>query len=825
MKTAVFTIASNNYSAYVRTLCQSLREHEPEWDRYVLLVDRPLPQPLIPSGEARALYPEELPLPLKNWFFFQYTLLEANTAVKPWVFSWLFDQGYDAVIYLDPDIKVYSPLTQVLPKLQEHPILLTPHITRPYADTYYPDETHIRRSGIYNLGFAAMRNSSVAREALAWWQKKLTRLCLVALNDGIFVDQSWMDFAPSFYHAGLLRDPGYNIAYWNLHERHLDIGDFPQSAPICEGRPVSFFHFSGFDYRNPLVLSKHQNRFNGGNMPAALIPLLHDYVQSLQENKVGETEKIPYDLGSLDGLRLPEFIRMELRQLPWIKTMIENNVPIKDMSKQLLDYLCSPDPRAQTLPIFLARYYMSHPDVQQAFVGCEYGLSIPEFVRWFEEDGRHQAKFDPVFPSSGWWNHETFFQKLVRLAAGAFVQIIWSTGWKLAEPLLLALNPLYQRLHAPRPLRLKAKSSENEGKLRINLYGYFLASSGMGEVARSLHRAFNRFGVEHRVINLDHGGKPARFDLPFSLPDSQSDVDIIVANVDSFEDILNQFPKPPGSRKYRVGFWLWEMETPPPGFSRVERMVDEIWCASEANAATFRNHTHRPVRVTGLTLSDDWKQSHPFPFPEIPVAGKCVFVTMCDCLSYPERKNPVLALQAYLQAFPTATQKSVMVVKLSNGHYRPDTIKELMKLAGDREDVFIRNVSLTANEVMGFIQNCNVLLSLHAQEGFGLPIAEAISLGKEVVVTGYGGNMDFCNPSNSHLVPFQLNKLEKDLGPYLKGNVWAKPDVFIATNLLRDTYARWKQGELGRQPTTEISESCYRKVAGNIETLKQILHK
>jgi glycosyltransferase involved in cell wall biosynthesis len=825
MKTGVFTIASNNYAAYVRTLCQSLREHEPEWDRYALIVDRPLAQPVIPADEARVLHAADLPLPLKNWFFFQYNIMEGNTAVKPWMFDWLFDRGYDAVVYLDPDIKVYSPLKQVHSKLQEHDILLTPHLTQPYADVYYPGETHIRRAGIHNLGFAAMREAPVTRQALTWWQKKLTHKCVVALDDGIFVDQSWMDFAPSFYGAGLLNDPGYNIAYWNLHERPLKIGNFPKSAPTCKGRPVSFLHFSGFTYRNPLALSIHQNRFNADNVPADLIPLLHDYAHSLRENGIEDTEKIPYGLDSLDGLRLPDILRMELRKLAWVKAMIGNNVPTRDMSKQLLDYLCSPDPRVPCLPIFLARFYAARPDVQKVFVGCDHGLSIPWFVRWFEEDGRQQANFDPAFPSSGWWNRENLWQEWVRLAAEKFVQLIWSSGWSQAQAFLRTLSPLYQSLHAPRLSKFKARRLDGREKLRINLYGYFLASSGMGEVARSLHRAFEHFGIEHRLINLDHGGNPAKIDLPFSFPNFQADVDLMVANVDSFEGILDQFPEPPGPRKYRVGYWLWEMETPPQGFSRVNRMVDEIWCASEQNAATFRRHTRRPVRVTGLNLSNDWKLPRPFPFPDISATEKCVFVTMCDCLSYPERKNPILALQAYLQAFPRATQDSVMVVKLSNGHCRPDTIKQLMELADDRQDVFVRNVALSSHEVIGLVQNCNVLISLHAQEGFGLPIAEAISLGKEVVVTAHGGNMDFCNQTNAHLVPFQLYRLEEDLGPYLKGNVWAKPDVFAAANFLREIYAGWKQGEIGRQPTTEISESCYRKVAENLEALKRILHQ
>jgi glycosyltransferase involved in cell wall biosynthesis len=69
-----------------------------------------------------------------------------------------------------------------------------------------------------------------------------------------------------------------------------------------------------------------------------------------------------------------------------------------------------------------------------------------------------------------------------------------------------------------------------------------------------------------------------------------------------------------------------------------------------------------------------------------------------------------------------------------------------------------------------------------------LPIAEAMTLGKPVVVTAYSGNMDFTNPANSFLVKYKLTEIDHHYGSYRKGWVWADPDLDHAAELMRCAY-------------------------------------
>jgi len=75
-------------------------------------------------------------------------------------------------------------------------------------------------AGLYNLGFAAMRNTPGVGALLEWWDAKLHNLCLQDVREGVFTDQKWMDYAPLLLPASMvLRHLGFNAAYWNLHER------------------------------------------------------------------------------------------------------------------------------------------------------------------------------------------------------------------------------------------------------------------------------------------------------------------------------------------------------------------------------------------------------------------------------------------------------------------------------------------------------------------------------------------------------------------------------------------------------------------------------
>jgi lipopolysaccharide biosynthesis glycosyltransferase len=307
--TCIFTIVSKNYLAYARVLMRTVLEHHPEARRFVLLADK-IDGCFDPSGEPFEVV-EACELGIRDFasFTFKYKIMEFNTAVKPYFFDYLFSHhGFGKIVYLDPDIYVFRPLTRIFRLLEENSIVLTPHITQPIPeDSHEPSDHFILQSGCYNLGFLAMAKTESSSKFLAWWKEKLYDQCIQSPVLGYFVDQLWMNYVPSFlddYY--LLKEPGYNVAYWNLHERTFweDNG-----VATVNGQPLFFFHFSGIPLDDLDNISKHQDRYSLLHFPA-LRPLFEMYRQALFESGVQESAQWPYHYGSYNsGKNIPDVAR------------------------------------------------------------------------------------------------------------------------------------------------------------------------------------------------------------------------------------------------------------------------------------------------------------------------------------------------------------------------------------------------------------------------------------------------------------------------------------------------------------------------------------
>lgn len=310
----VFTIVSKNYLHFARTLMESVRTQHPEWERFVLLVDENPGNLDLTKEPFQTIEVAELPLPDRKKFYFRYTIMELNTAVKPWMFEWLFgDRQAEYVVYLDPDIYLYQRLTEVESALSSGAaMVLTPHLTGSLDDAHRPHEVDILLAGTYNLGFLALRRDAQTDRFLSWWQSKLEFNCIVDHVHGFFVDQKWLDLAPGMFDkVAILRHEGYNVAYWNLAHRRLEkVG----SRHTVNGVSLVFYHFSGLDAKAPERLSKYQDRFRLDQLPV-VEELVKDYLAHLQANGIQSTSRLQYAFGRFStGEPVPDCIRQLYRQ-------------------------------------------------------------------------------------------------------------------------------------------------------------------------------------------------------------------------------------------------------------------------------------------------------------------------------------------------------------------------------------------------------------------------------------------------------------------------------------------------------------------------------
>ena len=151
---AAITIISKNYASFAKVLAESYKRHHTDHHFIIILVDRADDAFARSIEGIEFLELEALEIPQFSSFVYRYSILELNTAAKAFAFDYLFrTRSYETIIYLDPDIWVFRPLDQVYRELQNAAIVLTPHMRRPYFDSFKPTELNILQSGAYNLGF------------------------------------------------------------------------------------------------------------------------------------------------------------------------------------------------------------------------------------------------------------------------------------------------------------------------------------------------------------------------------------------------------------------------------------------------------------------------------------------------------------------------------------------------------------------------------------------------------------------------------------------------------------------------------------------------
>ena len=248
MKILAYSSFTFSYLNRARVLFQTLRTFHPDWELVALITDEPPPGfTFDPSQEPfdRVVWARELGIPDFDSWLFKHDVVEVCTAVKGPFIHQACTSGADAVIYLDPDTALFASLAPLEAWLEEHDILLTPHLIDPNDDptAILDNDISTLRTGIYNLGFVAIRTQGEGARFAKWWNDRLLSYCYDDIPSGLFVDQRWCDHVPALFDkVKVVRDPGYNVASWNLSRRKVTVEK--SGAITVNGVPLRFWHFT-----------------------------------------------------------------------------------------------------------------------------------------------------------------------------------------------------------------------------------------------------------------------------------------------------------------------------------------------------------------------------------------------------------------------------------------------------------------------------------------------------------------------------------------------------------------------------------------------------
>ena len=378
----------------------------------------------------------------------------------------------------------------------------------------------------------------------------------------------------------------------------------------------------------------------------------------------------------------------------------------------------------------------------------------------------------------------------------------------------------------------------------LTVHGDWAATTGLAHAARRLCVGLLSQGVP---LAVDTVASQAPTDSSLVPPElarptrgQRYPLDLWTLNLNEFHLVPDDVLRSPRTRRYHIATWYWELPDVPPWLAGQFDRVDELWVPSQFVRRAFVGHTGTPLVVVPTTVptfvasGERSALRDRFGLPQDAV----VFLFTFDFNSTASRKNPMGVVEAFTRAFPERGRGSpILVIKAINLERAP-AFETLLSDAVEHAGGVLLNSLFSGQEMADLFHACDVYVSLHRSEGFGLGMAEAMAIGKPVVATGYSGNLDFMNVANSCLVGYRLRPIVPDdhahnvgmEAVYTEGALWAEPDVGQAARWMRalaaDPQLRHRIGERGRQTiAASFTEEAVGRIAvDRLRTLAEELH-
>lgn len=241
--------------------------------------------------------------------------------------------------------------------------------------------------------------------------------------------------------------------------------------------------------------------------------------------------------------------------------------------------------------------------------------------------------------------------------------------------------------------------------------------------------------------------------------------------------------------RVKIGFAIFETIDPPREWVDAMNRMDAIMVASHFNKHVFENAGVK-TPITVVPHCFDPAMFHPKVLP----TGRMRQFTFMTVGTWKKRKAHETLIKAFYSAFEEG-DNVCLVIKTNQATPVHRAIKDLKQNHGWRTKrtapIYVDSSILKFEEVPAFMKREDAIVIPSMGEGFCLPGMHAMALGIPLLMTEYGGSLEYAKPElYTPLKPKFVQKMEMDGIPQFAKKIWAQVPVESLATAMRDVVSK-----------------------------------
>ena len=245
----------------------------------------------------------------------------------------------------------------------------------------------------------------------------------------------------------------------------------------------------------------------------------------------------------------------------------------------------------------------------------------------------------------------------------------------------------------------------------------------------------------------------------------------------------------PKSDQYSITRTMLEVTRIPQNWVHRFKKLNEIWVPNDFCFKSFRNSGVNPEKIFVISSPTDSPIAVSGPLYSLESKKKFVMLSLFH-YDARYRKGLDILLKAYIESF--TSQDDICLVLKTNSTF--SEIKNEFNIPDQTPEILVLNKVLDETELDSLYRRVDCFVLPSRGEGIGRPFLRVMQAGTPIVTTGWGGQCEFLNRSNSYLIEYKIVDVQAQ--HYLRypgffGSQWAEPDVCHLKSVLKKLYRKY----------------------------------